>query len=329
LKVVGWYGHHNVGDESYKLSFPLLFPAQPFTFNDPITLQGEQGTAVLGGGDILNKRYVDKVLAGPFQKRIAMSVSANSLTPFDQLRCFDQIFVRDMPSVRLLESQGISSRYMPDVSLIMQPNKTNGEQWIKNQFLQKGLDLYTKKIGIVFNAYLFGGRLEMLARDFVNFFKVMNELVKIIDGTSASFIFFPMSTGLPYDDRVTNGLLSSQCKFWRKNLMIHEQLGVQETLDMIAACDLVISSRLHSTLFSLISNTPFMDITHHDKNKNILETFGLKKHSFSYWSFDSLEFEAMLKSLLNDSQVYKDELAQIYSEQLAILKRESQHVRFV
>ena len=55
---------------------------------------------------------------------------------------------------------------------------------------------------------------------------------------------------MPWDDRVSNGMVASFCKFWKKNVVLYDELEVQDALDIISAADVVISSRLHSTIFS-------------------------------------------------------------------------------
>ncbi len=320
-KVIGWRGR-NIGDDSYKLSFPMFFNAE-FDFSEQ---QNSPDTVILGGGDIFNEYYVNKVLAISAKKHLAISVSTNSLTPLNLLSNFDQIVVRDLKSLNYLQSNNVKCRYMPDISTLLKGNKEIGYQKIKQMFNQEGHELYKKVVGVVFNAHLFSGKSDMLARDLINFNYVNSQLAKLMDETPASFIFFPMSTGMPNDDRVTNAFLANRCKFWQKNYVIYDRLDVQDTLDIIAGCDVVISSRLHASIFSLTSNIPFIDITHHDKNKNYLETLGLQDLSISYWNFDYDKIKCLLKSMIDNSIEYKERLGVIHNRQLDILKKESHNV---
>ena len=57
IDVLGWYFKNNIGDESYKFTFPLLFPGHEFNFFDE--LKTSATTVILGGGNILNKEFVD------------------------------------------------------------------------------------------------------------------------------------------------------------------------------------------------------------------------------------------------------------------------------
>lgn len=290
IQVFGWYGHNNIGDESYKLSFPALFPSTNFNFtNKPIP-----GDIIVGGGDILQKSFLEQIDYSKGRK-VIISASANKKTPFDLVRKFDQIFLRDYESISLLEKQGIQATYLPDIAFALTPHVD--KQFIRDLFRKEDLDLYNKTIGIVINAYLISpGGDNRLSRDAFVFENMISRLAKFMDNTSASFILFPMSTGMPSDDRITNGILASRCKFWKKNLVIYDRLSVQETLNLIASCDAVISTRLHSTIFSVISGIPFVDITHHDKNKNVIRSIGLEHHSISYWDFEISKIEEKMSN---------------------------------
>lgn len=328
VKVCGWVNHRNIGDESYQISFPQLFPGHNFTFSDAINYQDSADAIILGGGDIFNETYVNKVLKDSSKRKLAISVSANKNTPVHLLGKFDQIFVRDTRSVDYLTKAGINSTYLPDVSSCLSGDKALGKQYIQETFKKEGLDLYQKVIGVVFNAHLCSGKSDMYARDFVTFNYVLSQLGKVADETSASFVFFPMSTGMPYDDRITNSYLSNRCKFWKKNLVIFDRLSVQETINLIAGCDAVISSRLHASIFSLTSGVPFVDLTHHDKNKGFLETSGLEDWSVSYWNFDIEKVKSLLDEMLN-KEASKLRIQTIHQRQLEVLKRESNNVCFL
>jgi len=322
--VYGWYGRGNIGDESYKLSFPQAFPDRQFTFGKV----GSDGPIILGGGDILCEQYVKYVLDYPTKyKKFAVSVSANANSPFDLLAKFDHLYVRDTRSVNLLKARGIPCTYMPDISTGLVADVVKGKEWIQQAFKESSAELYNKCVGVVFNAHLNSGS-DILARDYMNFLKVSWDLGKLMDETPASFILFPMSTSMPWDDRLTNACVATRCKFWKKNLVVYEKLTVQETLNMISACDVLISSRLHSGIFSLTSGVPFIDITHHDKNKGFLETAGLEDWSVSYWQFDYDHIKNLLNDMLSKEE-YRQRAVDIKNKQLQVLRKESNNVCFV
>lgn len=319
--VVGWYNRFNVGDESYKTTFPTLFPHN-LSFQD----KGEADVCVLGGGDILSESYLKLALAVQAPKKYIFSASANRSTPLDLLNGFDQILVRDQRSSKLLD--GIPHHLVPDAAFAMESQGT-GKEWLKAKFKEEGLELYDKVVGVVLNAHL--GRHSgdgLLARDFVTLVKAAQDIAVVADSTPASFVFFPMSTGAHYDDRATNGLIAGRCKFWKKNLNVYDRLTPQATLDLISACDAIISTRLHSSVFSVIGHRPFIDLVHHDKNRAFLESCGLEELGMSYWSFSSDQLKIRLQKMLQDSDSYSDRLGRIHIQQSQALREGLQHVSF-
>lgn len=319
-KVWGWYGKHNIGDESYKLSFPTLFPHIDFDFEDT---KGQYDLCVLGGGDILDEYFVQKALACPCKSRHILSVSAGPKAPIGLLDAFDTICVRDRRSEEYLKSRGITCQFMPDVALILQPSRLQGISMLSKRFAEEGLDLYAKRVGVVLNSHLIHSKEGMLARDMVTFLKAIQDIAKLADETNASFVFFPMSTGMPCDDRISNGLLASRCKFWKKNWLVQDRLSVQETLDLVSACDVVISSRLHSSIFSLISHVPFLDLVHHDKNRSFLEAMSLDGLGLSYWSLSFEELKNALDDLLTNFEPSVQRLDWAHRCGLEVITREA------
>jgi len=319
-KVWGWYSKHNVGDESYKLSFPRLFPDVHFDFDGT---QGEYDLCILGGGDILDEHYVRKALDCSCQKRYIVSVSAGSRTPLDLLGGFDGIYVRDRRSEEYLKNHGVDCQFMPDVAMCLQPVVSNGHEILRRKFSEEGLELYERRIGVVLNAHLLHAKEGLLARDFITFLKAVQDFAKLADETNASFVFFPMSSGMPYDDRISNGFLASRCKFWKKNWLVQDRLSVQETLDLISACDMIISTRLHSSIFSLISHVPFVDVVHHDKNRSFLETMHLDGHGLSYWSFSFEELKGVLDGMFGSLEAHVQKLCWKTQHCVDVITREA------
>jgi len=321
VMVVGFYGKFNIGDESYKLTFPMLFPEYDFVFNDT----GTADVCILGGGNILSESYVRIALDAKVEKRYVFSASANNHSPFSLLKEFDGIVVRDKSSYQLLRDNDVPCYLGADSAFCLQPNPSAGKDLLQTMFSENKIDLYSKVVGVVLNGHLGQAKDAQLARDFLTLNKAAQDIAAVADSTPASFVFFPMSTGAPYDDRVTNGLISSRCKFWKKNLSIYERLSVQQTLDVIAACDVVISTRLHSTIFSILSDTPFIDLLHHDKNESFLNTCGLENFGLSYWSFGSSQLKVLVNEMISDK---KPELIQAKKSQEKLLRESLKYVRF-
>ena len=59
VTVLGWTGHGNIGDESYKLAFPLIFKDLDFTFTNVISNDCE--CVFLGGGNIMHPFFFKSI----------------------------------------------------------------------------------------------------------------------------------------------------------------------------------------------------------------------------------------------------------------------------
>lgn len=149
------------------------------------------------------------------------------------------------------------------------------------------------------NGHLLHNTSNALARDYMAFQHFSESLARIIDHSGASFVFLPFGTKRPVDDRVANGWVDSRTKFWKKNVTFYDRLGVQDTLNVVSAADVVMSTRLHSTIFSTISNVPFIDIIHHNKNRGFVETLGVEEWMLDYWKFDECGCKELLDGHLN------------------------------
>ena len=287
LLVLGWYDHHNIGDESYKLTFKNLFPQHSLTFVNSLKKEDvdECEAIILGGGNVIRKGFIEQLQKYPHKKIFALSAGIEE-DPTQDLSFFKHIYARDKNTAIVLGKK-IPCSFIPDTALTLIGNEELGRKWIKEKFQSEKHDLYENVIVVVVNSYMLNGGLENLARDAFTFIKFSYDFARTIDETPASFIFVPFGTGLPSDDRVSNAWVASKCKYWKKNYVVHERLDVETILNIMAASNMAISSRLHSSIFSFACGLPFIDITHHSKNSLFLEMIGQKDNSISFWNLDN------------------------------------------
>ena len=314
IDVLGWYFKNNIGDESYKFTFPLLFPGHEFNFFDE--LKTSATTVILGGGNILNKEFVDIFNKIKCHKKLCISVGA---TEFHEVLA-DEIYVRDIKSLEIIPG----AKYIPDLAFSLTPNYENGRKLIQKFF--KNLDLYNQIIVVCPNAHLSDKR-NTLARDHLYYEKFCYELAKLADETPASFIFLPFCRSMPWDDRTVCFNIASKCHFWKKNVVLSEELGVQDVLDVISASTLVLSQRLHASIFSCVSGVPFLDIVHHDKNKSFLETINRTDLMISYWDFSIIYLKERINHLLLSFETEKEKLNNMTSLQRSKLKEVVNDIR--
>jgi len=308
INVVGWYNKRNCGDESYKEAFPKVFPNYSFIFTEQPIKNAD--AYIIGGGDVLTKKLLETFSKIDKPKHI-MSVTVSQDFDKSLFNGFRTIIVRDKQSQKTLSKNKVDSLLYPDFSFALDYDKEKGEDIIKSLFQKDNRDLYGKKIAIVVNAHLlptYGATAFENAR----FDRFAFDLAIGTDETPASFIFIPFSTKQPWDDRISNAIVANRCKWWKKNVIVFEEMSVQNIINIISACDGVVSSRLHSSIFSATTEVPFVDITHNHKNKYFLETIKYEKASIGFSDFNMLKMSSMLKSIINDKNK-KEEIGSITS----------------
>ena len=315
IGVVGWYNHGNCGDESYKLSFPKVFPQHQFVFLDEPTLPLD--AYILGGGDVVCDDFINCLSHIKRKHLLSVSVSQSHRN----ISSFDIVAVRDFKSLQNATTSGVRAQYVPDFAFSLNYDVARGKKLIKNQF--KGLDLYAKVVVVVVNSHLMPDHVGCV-KELFSFQNMASELARAMDSTNASFLFVPFSTSMPWDDRVSSGWVASRCKFWKKNAIVYDVLSVQDTLDIISAADAVISTRLHSSIFSCLSGTPFVDITHNHKNLYFLESNDLIKHSIRYRGAEGSDISNKLNLYMGNKEIIEN-LNNITQKNRLIIKEFSEN----
>ncbi len=286
----GWFMGDNIGDSQYSQSFPLLFPHDQHRFVSSLQPSDISWSdeVIIGGGNIITNSFLKsacEAVAGKKPMKLHSVGCSDRNVSKDLLKKFKQIWVRDARSQSILSGLSIASTLVPDASWVLESSEARGRALWASSFAQRGLELYDRRVAVVLNSHLTSSPKGMLERDMARWQAFANDMVEIIDGTYCSYGFLAFGRKLPWDDRVPGGWVAHKCKWVGKNLMVWDMWGVQDTLDFLAGADLVISMRLHSSLFSCIANVPFIDITHHDKNLGFLESVGLNDWSVPYWDF--------------------------------------------
>lgn len=318
INAIGWYGHKNIGDESYKLAFPEVFPNYNFVFSDKAI--PDQQSYILGGGDVVSEDFLKTIKNYKNKHIISATISKKT-----NLSDFENVFVRDNWSLsNCLNKRAI---LMPDIAFGLTPNINDGQKMITELFKSVGHDHYRKVFIVVINSYLMSDYVGN-NRDFLAFQNFSNHFGKFMDNTDASFLFLPFGRGMPHDDRISNAWVSSKCKWWKKNVVVYDVLSVQETLNIISASDLVISSRLHSTIFSCLCSVPFIDITHGHKNRIFLETANLSHYSLPYEEINHVNLGVKSKSVVGNFTV-KEELNKVTALQKGLLSEFSKNIHFI
>lgn len=320
--VYGWYGKDNIGDESYKLSFPRLFTNHELTFTEKLTdeLVAGHDAIILGGGNILNKHHLNRLK--PYAGKVPMvafSVGHTDDIEFSDLGMFSQIFVRDFKALSRLRAQDVTCCYCPDAAFSFEPDVERGRMIMHRLISEEVIDPQKNTVGVIINGHLAGHGQEGLGRDMFRFQTFAYDMANILDRLDVNCIFLSMMARPPWDDRTAGGWVSSRCRRWNKNVVIYDRWGVQDTLDVMSALDAVVSTRLHSSIFATLSGVPFIDIWHHDKNLSYLETVGRLGWAIPFWDFSRERTHELLSGLLENADTEREGLREIAAKKKELL----------
>lgn len=290
IYVVGYYNHSNAGDEQYKRSFKKLFTEHLSIPSEIVILDcdvvcdtnfNEDDLIVLGGGDVLNDYFLDKLIAkftGKCNKIIAISVG----TPFlsivkttNKLDIIDYFFIRTLQDYDLFCDYFSKERvcYIPDLSVILPAsNENSGAREVcerLNNIRAEGKQIIT----FAFTSDILNTRFPVEASKVIGgLIEFTSQLVEM--GYHIVFVPFNCNPNNPNenDNNIHNDII---CDFSKKIqdtsfTVIKTQLHESDIFDIVSRCDYVIPMRFHACLFALYNRIPFMPIFTSRKVQNLL-----------------------------------------------------------
>jgi polysaccharide pyruvyl transferase WcaK-like protein len=261
ILVLGYYDKHNLGDEAYKMAFPLLLAAEyantPIVFANPHNLAEipkDTKLVICGGGDIIEnwfKKIFDVLLQGCHCPVYAVSIGITypSTINSDFLGHFEKIYVRH--NAYSSELSGVvgthNVNHIPDIAFLIPPIVVSQPQ-----------PKQRKKIG-VFMAPLG----ETTISSTLN--KLLLSLRDVYD-----IIFYSFNTSkLEHEgDAFYTRRVFSQFETVDNVNSVNEMLTVMSTLSFC------ICVRYHSHVFSIIQNVPFVSLALTPKSQMLMKDFG-------------------------------------------------------
>jgi polysaccharide pyruvyl transferase WcaK-like protein len=109
-------------------------------------------------------------------------------------------------------------------------------------------------------------------------------------------------------------LLKDQGSYQESNFVDGMVNSVEEQVAQIANTDIVIATRYHCILFSLLLNKPTIALSYHDKDDSLMQRFGLLTYCLPVESFDLRELEAKFNSMVLETTSMKPELLEVVSQ---------------
>jgi len=289
LKVIGYYGHYNAGDEQYKITFKQLFDNYLSNYNiefidcDTIISYTFHSTDVIivGGGDVLNDYFLDKIIAkfnGCNNKIIAVSVGLpfkSTLTKTSKLNIIDYIFVRNKCDMDLFATYFHIHRvyYLPDISFLLSTYITDSNNIYLNRLsLIKNMNKKIACIALTRHIYTHN------SASYTYIVSSICHIIKTLLSKKYHILIVPFNCN-PQNDKendmlINQDLLSELLSSTRVTLsdvtFVSEWQEPIILFEMFKYTDLCISMRYHGCMFSFNNNVPCFPIFTTRKVKNLL-----------------------------------------------------------
>jgi hypothetical protein len=312
--VIGYYGHSNQGDEQYKYSITFLlesiFSKPLIHFVDCDLIQSlyvaPTTIVILGGGDVLNSYFLDKLNtrfplideANGVKRRsnriIALSVGIpyNNILSENYLEMFDAIFLRTRQDLAILshinDTIGSRTNYFPDTSCLLLDALTPLKHLPRFiAYLQPAIDSKRRIVGISLCRHIYNP--ERPYRE--NYKKMVYELAFVVyhlvkEGYHVILVPFntktePMASHLNKEndtliqDDVWR-LLSVATRMHVTNIMF--ELTTEEMMVLYTLFYICIPMRFHATMFSIYHHIPMIPIYTTKKIRNLLLDIDWKQY---------------------------------------------------
>jgi polysaccharide pyruvyl transferase WcaK-like protein len=306
ILVVGYYNHSNLGDEQYKVSIEYVLkkamdggggaagsnPDIKYVDCDTIMHQedvDENTIVVLGGGDVINHYFLDKLndfiryyreTKGTKIRCIAFSVGVPYNDIFIQpeharkLSILEHVFLRTRQDIGILEDyiekHGLSTRvhYLPDTSCMLMdvvsitPADTKG----------------TKKrtIGIMLTRHIYSNKSPECLAKYNNMVWELSRLIDNLVSLNFHVVLVPFNTNSRNDQEndvlIQNDVYSKlRVQTKRSVVNIEHCLEIGDMFTLFQSFYLTIPMRFHATLFSVYCQIPMIPLFCTKKIRNFLK----------------------------------------------------------
>tara|TARA_R100001163_G_C5068494_1_gene208949 strand:+ start:19951 stop:22680 length:2730 start_codon:yes stop_codon:yes gene_type:complete len=318
--VLGYYDRQNIGDDMFKFIFTNYFnenwPHHELVIkntDDVESINNDVGLVVVGGGDLINKYFMDKInsLIDPIKDSIpiyAIGVGFPYPKLIDEgiLDCFDYIIHRNKcDSNKLIEKYGKNrSQYYPDLGFLLENYSSNTISTdlfkeIGNDY-DPGIGSYKiKNIGVFLTKTIYNindpQAYDKIVDDFSFFLAKIAEL-KQKPPVSKKFKCFNMAPKYciyllsccnsngneKEDDRKINCDIYNRIKKYNNfaNVkLVNFPMNIPEIIPIFKKFHMTICMRFHAHIFSILAGVPFLSVYSSRKVNCLLDASNLKQYS--------------------------------------------------
>lgn len=267
--ILGYYYRNNLGDDLLMNTINKLLYNSRYNFKynlkfvnpDDYFVLDNIDIIILGGGEILNDYFIDKIirkinilLKKPIVIAISTECHSNNYIESKKLDFIDNFITRNkLEYLKLVKRYGSNNVvYLPDLVFSM---KLNNIRYRRNNCINK--------IGVCLARSIYKNN-----SDYENYINCIRESLKLLKGMKIYLFSFNTSESINESDILLNKELLKNSDY----TIINE--GV---LDKFKKMDLIICSRFHAHVLSVAYNIPFISICHTKKVFNLVNSINLEK----------------------------------------------------
>ena len=262
--VLGWYDQSNLGDESFKRSFRLLWPKLDFTFSNFVPSdQSAFSGCFIGGGNFLDGNFPGLGLLRLPTAFVGIGVGGVVSPQFaDVLVRAKAIVVRDHTSVRNLPSGIDPASVVAASDLFFARPASSVPTWCGPM---------SNKVSVLLSAHFMAraGAPDWFSRGWTNFSKNLATVLDILVERGANVSFLPMSVNRAHSDVCAADEVVGLMLHGQKVCSVDSSLTEQEVLQEISESSLTLSLRLHGMIFAASTGCPFVAFCGHDKSHSM------------------------------------------------------------
>ena len=296
---VGYFNKYNAGDDVFMLIFKYLNKKNNAYKSHYIDKGYDYKTLMLGGGDVINNYFCDKINYN-IKNKIAYGVGIPYLNLMHLLNNFNKIILRspndydDVINMTNITNNNIVVKHQPDISWMVldyyKPKKIFGNNKTRIGFALPR----TYHNSSCTNEYI------SLVYELYNFIKLLIENEDVI----VYLIPFCINLGQNEDDNILNNqlfdllIINSEIeteyiddiKFVKSNNVIKCSLMdnlkdcnyVYKLFNIINSMDLMICGRYHAHQFSAICNTSFISLSCSRKCEELMKEWDMSEYHYKF-----------------------------------------------
>ncbi len=231
------------------------------------------------------------------------------------MRQSDFISVRDKASKKYLQTLGVTQK------IVSLPDPTLGTTFTKKYtFLTK-----KDQIFLLVNSSKPLIALGLRQFSFPQESKIFDTIIKFINTHSEyRYIFVPQSTYKEDDDRQLAQTLATKINTNISFHIIKKRYTPQELISIYALCDLTLSIRLHSCVFSHIANTPAIAINYLPKVAGYMKEMKTTKQLLQIKDVKPNKLHNIITKTLNKKEKIKKQIHKVVTKKNKKVKKYSQ-----